>query len=44
VLDDDGRPALAVSILVGDVPAGKAWEAKNLQDAVCRVLVDSVGE
>jgi D-alanyl-D-alanine carboxypeptidase/D-alanyl-D-alanine-endopeptidase (penicillin-binding protein 4) len=43
VLDAGGRPLLAVSILVGDVPAGKAWKAKNLQDAVCRLLVDAAG-
>ncbi len=40
VLDAEGKPALAFSILVNDVPGGKAWVAKNLQDDLCRLLVD----
>ncbi len=40
VLDDDGDPAVAFSIMVKDVRAGRAWKAKRLQDDLCRILVD----
>jgi D-alanyl-D-alanine carboxypeptidase/D-alanyl-D-alanine-endopeptidase (penicillin-binding protein 4) len=43
VLDGRGKPAIAFSILVNDVPGGKAWVAKNLQDDLCRMLVDHLG-
>ncbi|MGC9453728.1 MAG: D-alanyl-D-alanine carboxypeptidase/D-alanyl-D-alanine endopeptidase [Phycisphaerae bacterium] len=44
VLDAEGAPAWVFSILVNDVPAGQAWRAKNLQDAICRELVDALGD
>jgi D-alanyl-D-alanine carboxypeptidase/D-alanyl-D-alanine-endopeptidase (penicillin-binding protein 4) len=40
VLDETGTPAVAFSIMVNDIPAGKAWQAKRLQDAICRAVVD----
>lgn len=40
VLDRDHRVTVAFSILVGQVKLGKAWVAKDLQDAICRSLVD----
>ncbi|HUS48288.1 MAG TPA: D-alanyl-D-alanine carboxypeptidase/D-alanyl-D-alanine-endopeptidase, partial [Phycisphaerae bacterium] len=40
VLDKEGKCVAAFSILANDVPAGKAWQAKDLQDAICRALVD----
>jgi len=43
VLDAGGRPAVAFGILVNRVPAGKAWVAKQLQDSLCRMLVDRLG-
>jgi len=42
VCDADGRPAVAFSMLVNRVPPGKAWQAKQLQDSICRMLVDSL--
>jgi D-alanyl-D-alanine carboxypeptidase/D-alanyl-D-alanine-endopeptidase (penicillin-binding protein 4) len=39
VLDRDYRVAVAFSILVGKFRSGHAWQAKDLQDAVCRELV-----
>jgi len=39
VLDDKGRPAAAFSILVNDVPGGKGWIAKKLQDDICRAVL-----
>jgi len=42
VLDADYRVTLVFSILVGKVKLGKAWVAKNLQDSICRELVDFV--
>lgn len=44
VLDAGGKPAWVFAILVNDVPAGQAWRAKNLQDAICRELVDTLGD
>ncbi|MFW6065352.1 MAG: D-alanyl-D-alanine carboxypeptidase/D-alanyl-D-alanine-endopeptidase [Planctomycetota bacterium] len=44
VLDVDNKPAWVFSILVNDVPAGQAWRAKNLQDAICRELVKALGD
>ncbi|MCJ7543144.1 MAG: D-alanyl-D-alanine carboxypeptidase/D-alanyl-D-alanine-endopeptidase [Phycisphaerae bacterium] len=38
VLDEDGRPAIAFSILVNEAPS--AAKAKTFQDALCRLLVD----
>jgi len=43
VLDESGRAAVAFAILVNRVPAGKAWLAKQLQDSLCRMLVDRLG-
>jgi D-alanyl-D-alanine carboxypeptidase/D-alanyl-D-alanine-endopeptidase (penicillin-binding protein 4) len=40
VLDAKGRPALAFSILANDVPGGKAYVAKEMQDDLCRRMVD----
>jgi D-alanyl-D-alanine carboxypeptidase/D-alanyl-D-alanine-endopeptidase (penicillin-binding protein 4) len=40
VLDDADRPRLAFSVLVNRVPAGRNWQAKQFQDAVCREVVD----
>jgi D-alanyl-D-alanine carboxypeptidase/D-alanyl-D-alanine-endopeptidase (penicillin-binding protein 4) len=42
VVDKNGKPAIAFSLMANDVPAGKAWVAKKLQDALCRALVDSL--
>lgn len=42
VLDDRGNVAIAFSILVNRVPAGKAHRARGLQDSLCRILVDFV--
>jgi len=39
ILDADNRPALAFSILVNRVPAGKGWKAKQLQDALCEEMI-----
>ena len=39
ILDQTGVPALAFSILINRVPAGKTWVARQLQDAVCASLV-----
>ena len=41
-LDAKRRPAIAFSILVNAVGPGKAWVAKQLQDAVCRMFIDSL--
>ena len=41
VLGADGRPSLAFSILVNGIRPGKAWKAKQLQDALCRVMVEA---
>ncbi|MDY6913812.1 MAG: D-alanyl-D-alanine carboxypeptidase/D-alanyl-D-alanine-endopeptidase [Planctomycetota bacterium] len=41
VLGGDGKPAIAFSVLVNDVPAGYAWTAKQLQDSICRLLVET---
>lgn len=41
-LDARRRPAITFSVLVNGVPPGKAWVAKQLQDAVCRMLIDSL--
>ncbi|HUU60298.1 MAG TPA: D-alanyl-D-alanine carboxypeptidase/D-alanyl-D-alanine-endopeptidase [Phycisphaerae bacterium] len=43
VLSKEDRPAMAFSILVNRVPPGKAWVVKQLQDAICCMLVDSLG-
>jgi D-alanyl-D-alanine carboxypeptidase/D-alanyl-D-alanine-endopeptidase (penicillin-binding protein 4) len=40
VVDEAGAPAAAFSILAGDVPAGKAYLAKQLQDRICIAIVD----
>ena len=42
VLDKTGAAAVAFSVLVNRVPSGKAWQAKQLQDAIVRLLVDSL--
>ena len=42
VLDDSGKEVLAFSILVNRVRAGNGWRAKQMQDRICRLLVDSV--
>jgi D-alanyl-D-alanine carboxypeptidase/D-alanyl-D-alanine-endopeptidase (penicillin-binding protein 4) len=39
-LDAAGKPAMAFSILANDVPGGKAYIAKRMQDDICRLLVD----
>ena len=39
-LDSDYHTVVACSILVGQVKLGKAWVAKDLQDDICRELVD----
>jgi D-alanyl-D-alanine carboxypeptidase/D-alanyl-D-alanine-endopeptidase (penicillin-binding protein 4) len=44
VLGRDWRPAVAFAVLAGRVPTGRAWRAKALQDAVCRMLVDSLDD
>ncbi len=40
ILDKGGRPKIAYSVLVGDLPGGANWRAKQLQEDICRVLVD----
>ncbi len=44
VVDAKGRPAVAFSILANRVPPGKAWRTKQLQDAICRILVDGIDQ
>jgi len=44
VLDENDKPVLAFSILVNDIPMGQAWKAKQLQDAICRELVEYLGK
>ena len=44
VLDRARKPALAYSILVNDVPSGKGYLAKRLQDDLCRMMVDLIAE
>ena len=39
VLDEKGGPAYAFSVMVNHVAPGKAWKAKQLQDAVCRAVL-----
>jgi D-alanyl-D-alanine carboxypeptidase/D-alanyl-D-alanine-endopeptidase (penicillin-binding protein 4) len=41
VLDEAGKPAIAFSILVNGTPSSQ--KAHEVQDAVCRMLVDSLG-
>ena len=41
-LDPAGRPAVAFSILANSVPPGKAWKTKQLQDTICRLIVDDL--
>ena len=38
VCDKAGRPRIAFCVLVNRVPAGKGFKAKQLQDAICRIL------
>ncbi len=42
VLDGENRLALGFAILVNRVPSGKAYRAKQLQDSIARLLVDSL--
>jgi len=42
VVDGSGVPKVAFSVMANEVPAGKAWVAKKLQDAICRAIVDSL--
>ena len=42
VLDGESRPAIAFSVLVNNVPLGKASRAKRLQDELCKLMVDSL--
>ena len=42
VLDGESRPAIAFSVLVNNVPLGKARRAKRLQDELCKLMVDSI--
>ena len=42
VLDARRRPAVAFAFLVNRVPPARAWVAKQLQDALCRLLVDAL--
>ncbi|MBS3733926.1 MAG: D-alanyl-D-alanine carboxypeptidase/D-alanyl-D-alanine-endopeptidase [Phycisphaerae bacterium] len=39
VLDDESVPRIAFSVMVNGIKPGKAWKAKNLQDAICRALI-----
>lgn len=39
VLDEKGGPAYAFSVMVNQVAPGKAWKAKQLQDAICRAVL-----
>ncbi|MFW6132660.1 MAG: D-alanyl-D-alanine carboxypeptidase/D-alanyl-D-alanine-endopeptidase [Planctomycetota bacterium] len=39
VLDRAGAPRMAFSVLVNGIRPGKAWKAKDLQDALCRILI-----
>jgi len=43
VLDKDGKPAMAYSILLNRVPMGKGWQGKALEDSICKLLVESLG-
>lgn len=42
VLDASGKPAMAFSFLCNKVTGGDGWQAKALQDDLCRLLVDSL--
>ena len=42
ILDADGRPVLAYSVLVNGVPDRRGQAAKDLHDAICKKLVDAV--
>ncbi len=42
VLDTEGNPVLAFSMLINNVPAGQAWRANDLNDAICRELVKAI--
>ena len=41
IVDKADRPVIAFSIMANSVPAGKAWRAKQLQDSICKLMVDS---
>ena len=42
VLDAAGKPAFAFSILCNNVPGGDGWQAKALQENICKLLVNSL--
>ncbi len=42
VLDSEGTPAVAFSILINRLPGRAKQNAKALQDNICRALVDSL--
>ncbi len=42
VLDSRGRVAMSFAVLVNGLRSGAAWKAKQLQDAICRLLVDEL--
>ena len=42
VLNTQRQGEIAFSILANRVPPGKAWQAKQLQDTICRMLVDEL--
>ncbi len=44
ILDKQNTPAVAFSILINRVPPGKGYLAKRLQDTICKLLVDSLGD
>ncbi len=39
VLDNENRPSYAFSILANNVPPGQAWRTKQMQDAICELMV-----
>ena len=42
VLDADNSAVFAFSVLINNVAGGQNWKAKQLQDNICRLLVDSL--
>ena len=39
VMDRQGRPAIAFAMLFNDVPNGKTWQMRQIQDKICLALV-----
>lgn len=41
VKGNSDRPAMAFAILINDIPGGKTYRARHLQDSICRLLADA---